>query len=142
LSSAAGSAEAAEFAPGRLDRRVGRFLIGAGDEARRLALLAKIERRPGGLGAGEKMGTAQPPGARPGEIGNEGPAGIGRDRGQRSRTRTKAETMQGENSLRLCVRTGICRHGVPSDATARWPRLSKRPVSGVRRNALETFIFA
>jgi hypothetical protein len=62
--------------------------------------------------------TVTAPGARPREIGDECAAGIGSDGGQRSFARTKAETMQGESGLQLCVRTGICRHGVTSDATA------------------------
>jgi hypothetical protein len=72
----------------------------------------------GGFGAGEEIGIAQPPGARPREVGEECAAGIRGNCGQRSLARTKAETMQGKSGLQLCVRTGICRHGVTSDATA------------------------
>ena len=98
--------------------RLGGVLLGAGDEARRLALLAKIECRASGFGTGEEIGIAQAPGARPRKIGDESAAGIGGDCGQRSLARTEAETMQGKSGLQFCVRTGICRHGVTSDATA------------------------
>src|SRR6202012_2449424 len=97
--------------------------------------------RTRGLGAGREIGSGNLCGPRPRDVGDQRAAGIVAHRGERARPWTETETVQGENGLRRCIRTGICRHGVTSDAPARWREESERSVSRKRRNALETFIY-
>ena len=114
--------------------------FGTGGEALFPALLPECEARTRRLGAGGKIGSDDLRRPRPRDIGDQRTARIAAHRGKRTRPWTETETVQGENGLRRCIRTGICRHGVISDAPARWREESERSVSRKRRNALGTFI--
>jgi hypothetical protein len=104
------------------------------------ALLAELEGGTRGLGTALKIGSGNLGGPGPRNIGDQRAAGIAAHRGERTRSWTETETVQGENGLRRCIRTGICRHGVTSDAPARGREESEHSVSRKRRNALGTFI--
>ena len=112
----------------------------AGREALGAALFAEHEGRARSLGAGREIGSGNLGGPRPRDIGDQRAARIAAHRGKRTCSWTETETVQGEHGLRRCIRTGICRHGVISDAPARWREESERSVSRKRRNALGTFI--
>jgi len=73
--------------PSPVRGRLGGVLVGTGDEAGRLALLAKFERCACGWRTGEEIRIVQAPSAGPREIGNESAPWIGGDRSQRSLAR-------------------------------------------------------
>ena len=92
--------------------------LGTGRETLFPALLPELEGRTRGLGAGGKIGSGNLRRARPRNVGDQCAARIAAHRRERTSFWTETETVQGENGLRRCIRTGICRHGVTSDATA------------------------